>query len=267
MKMTKVKTYVERKNEEALALQKKEEIIKNNLITAKSNPQFTKLVNYSLSSLEKLISPDNSEKYINIYSIMKLNGIKILSNVASVNVKNDELINKTTDIMKTFLAYDNPKNHELSKFFVEQSGHMDIFQLLISIKSEKGIISLLEIINKLVQVPQLANTLIDSGLVETLKFLNDSHGNSLAINDILYKIISKVTNHRKGRDMILNNKLIPGIFSYIEQNLEKNNLESVFNGLMILDNICKNEKGKNIIKDLNINKILGDTLLKCYNDR
>ena len=117
MKMTKVKTVVERKNEEALSLQKKEETIKNVLNTAKSNPQFTKLINYSLTSLEKLISPDNSEKYINIYSIIKLNGIKILSNVASVNVKNDELINKTTNIMKSFLAYDNPKKSRIIKIF------------------------------------------------------------------------------------------------------------------------------------------------------
>ena len=76
MRLTKVKTFVERKNEEALLLQKKEEQIKSILSTAKNNPQFTKLINYSITSLEKLISPDNSDKHINIYSIIKLDGIK-----------------------------------------------------------------------------------------------------------------------------------------------------------------------------------------------
>ena len=266
MRASKVKSFVQRKNEEALLLQKKEESIKTTLDTAKNNPQFIKLINYTLTTLENLIASDNSEKYINIYSIIKLNGIKILCNVASVNVKNDELINQTTDIMKRFLNYDNPKNNELSKFFVEKSGHMDIFQLLISIKSDKGIKSLLETLNKIAQVPQLANILLDSGIVDTMKFLSDNHGKNLEINDILYKIISKITNYRKGRDMILNYKLVPGVISYIEQNLKSNNIESVFNGLIILDNICKNEKGKGFIKELNIHKILGETLTKYFND-
>ena len=234
--------------------------------TAKSNPQFTKLINYSLTSLEKLISPDNSDKYSNIHSIIKLDGIKTLSNVASVNVKNDELINKTTGIMKKFLFYDNPKNHELSKFFVEKNGHMDIFQLLISIKSTLGINSLLEIIDKLVQVPQLANILIESGLLETVKFLNDNHGNKIGVNNILYKIMSKVTNHRKGRENIINNKLIPGLLTYIKQNLKSNKAESIFNGLIIMDNICRSEKGKGILKDLNAFEILGETLETFFND-
>ena len=266
MKMTKVKTFIEKKNEEALLLQKREEEIQNTLNTAKSNPQFTKLINYSLTSLEKLISPDNSDKYSNIHSIIKLDGIKTLSNVASVNVKNDELINKTTGIMKKFLFYDNPKNHELSKFFVEKNGHMDIFQLLISIKSTLGINSLLEIIDKLVQVPQLANILIESGLLETVKFLNDNHGNKIGVNNILYKIMAKVTNHRKGRENIINNKLIPGLLTYIKQNLKSNKAESIFNGLIIMDNICRSEKGKGILKDLNAFEILGETLETFFND-
>ena len=247
-------------------LQKKEHAIINALSTAKNNPKFEKLINYSLTSLESLISPDNSEKYINIYSIMKLGGIKTLTNIASVNFQNDELINKTTDIMNRFLKYDDPKNHELSKFFVEQSGHMDIFQLLVTIKSEEGIKSLLDIVYKLVQVPQLVNILLDSGLVDTLQFLSDRNKNNVEINDFINKINTKITNHRKGRDLLLNNKFVNDINSYIELNLESNNRECIFNGLMILDNFCKSEKGKGIIKELNTYKILGNALWKCFND-
>ena len=261
--MTRIKTFIERKNEESLLLKKKEEQIKNTLATAKNNPKFTKLINYSMTSLEKLISPDNSEKYINIRSIIKLDGIKILSNVASANVHNDELINEISGIMCKFLSYDDPKNNELSKYFVEKDGHMDIYQLLISIKNEKGIKSLLEVIYKLVQVPKLVNSLLNTGLVETLKFLNDNHGNSIQINDILYKIASKITNHRKGREMLLNSNLIPGGLSYLEKNLKSKNMECIFNGLMIFDNICKDEKGRELI---NSYKTFNDILIECFND-
>ena len=206
-KVGKVKTFLERKNEEAASLQKKEEQIKEILNTIKSNSKFAKLIEFSLENLNKLFSPDYSEKYINVKSTMKLDGIKILSNIASTNINNDDLICRITDVLKTFIVYDDPKSHELSKLFVEQQGHSYIFQLLGSIKNEHGIVSLLDIVGKLVEVPQLASILLDSGLVDTLKFLSDKHNKNLKINDILHKIMSKATNHRKGRDLLLNNKV------------------------------------------------------------
>ena len=226
-KVGKVKTFLERKNEEAASLQKKEEQIKEILNTIKSNSKFAKLIEFSLENLNKLFSPDYSEKYINVKSTMKLDGIKILSNIASTNINNDDLICRITDVLKTFIVYDDPKSHELSKLFVEQQGHSYIFQLLGSIKNEHGIVSLLDIVGKLVEVPQLASILLDSGLVDTLKFLSDKHNKNLKINDILHKIMSKATNHRKGRDLLLNNNIIPGIISYVNQNMKSNNVESV----------------------------------------
>ena len=266
-KVGKVKTFLERKNEEAASLQKKEEQIKEILNTINSNSKFAKLIEFSLENLNKLFSPDYSEKYINVKSAMKLDGIKILSNIASTNINNDDLTSRITDVLKTYIAYDDPKSHELSKLFVEKQGHRDIFQLLVSIKNEHGIISLLGIVQKLVEVPQLASILLDSGLVDTLKFLGDKHNKNLKINDILHKIMAKATNNRKGRDLLLNNNIIPGIISYVEQNMKLNNVESVFNGLIILDNMCKNEKGKAIIKELKTYIVLGEILSTFFNDK
>ena len=266
-KVGKVKTFIERKNEEAALLHKKEEQIKEILNTIKGNSKFAKLIEFSLENLNKLFSPEYSEKYINVKSSMKLDGIKILSNIATTNINNDDLICRITDVLKTFLVYDDPKSHELSKLFVEQQGHTYIFQLLGSIKNEQGIVSLLGIVQKLVEVPQLANILLDSGLVDTLKYLSDKHNKNLKVNDILHKIMTKVTNHRKGRDLLLNNNIIPGIISYVQKNMKSNNIESVFNGLVILDNMCKNEKGKAIIKELKSYIVLGEILSTFFNDK
>ena len=266
-KVGKVKTFLERKNEEAASLQKKEEQLKEILNTIKSNSKFAKLIEFSLENLNKLFSPEYSEKYINVKSTMKLDGIKILSDIASTNINNDDLICRITDVLKTFIVYDDPKSHELSKLFVEKQGHSYIFQLLGSIKNEHGIVSLLNIVEKLVEVPQLSSILLDSGLVDTLKYLNDKHNQNLKINDILHKIMSKATNHRKGRELLLNNNIIPGIISYVNQNMKSNNVESVFNGLIILDNMCKNEKGKAIIKELKTYIVLGEILSTFFNDK
>ena len=77
-----VKSFVERKNEEAELLQKKEQKIKQQLTTIKNNQKFSKVINISLITLENLISKDNSEHLINIKLIIKLNGIKILCNIS-----------------------------------------------------------------------------------------------------------------------------------------------------------------------------------------
>ena len=47
----------------------------------------------------------------------------------------------------------------------------------------------------------------------------------------------KMTIYRKGRELLLNNNIIPGIVSFIKQNLELNNFDSILNGLTILENL------------------------------
>ena len=255
-----VKSFVERKNEEAELLQKKEQQIKQQLTTIKNNQKFSKVINISLITLENLISKDNSEHLINIKLIIKLNGIKILCNITSVNSENEEIIDKATMLLKNLIKNDNKKTFELSKIFLEKNGQNDIFQLLISLKNDKGIYNLLEIIYILIPIPQFFNILMESEMIDTIKFLIEFNFNKIHITNLLNKIIAKITNHKKGRDLLINDEFVKKIRGNIEKNIKEQNQEPIIDELIILDNILKNDNGKIIIKKSNIYKNLSEGL-------
>ena len=102
-----VKSFIERKKEETEILNNKEEQIKQQLTTIKNNRTFSKVLNISLNTLENLISLENSDHLININSIIKFKGIKILCSVASENITNEEIIGKVTVIIKKHMNYQN----------------------------------------------------------------------------------------------------------------------------------------------------------------
>ena len=253
-----IKSFIERKNEEALLLLRKEQQIKEHLKTIKNNAKFIKGLNLTLITLENLISKDNSDYFINIHSIIKLKGIKTLCNIASVNINNEEIIEKVTLILKNMIKNDNTKTYDLSKFFLENNGQDDIFQLLINLKNKNGIGNLLEIIYILIPIPQFFNILLESEMIDTIKFLIEFNENNLEIHNFLFKIILKITNHKKGRDLLINTEFTKKIISYIEMNIKNKNSEAVLDGLIIIDNILKKDDGKTIIKKINAFKIAGD---------
>ena len=259
-----IKSFIERKNEEAQILHKKEQQVKQELTTIKNNCKFSKALTMPLNTLQNLISQENSDHFININSLIKFHGIKILCNIASVNINNEEIIEKVTMILKNMIKNDNKKTLELSKFFLEKNGQNDIFQLLINLKDKNGIGNLLEIIFTLIPIPQFFKILLDSEMVDTIKFLIEFNENNTKINNYLYKLITKITNHKKGRDLLLDKDFVKKVNKYIEANICNKNQEAVFDGLIILDNILKSDNGKIFIRELNTFKILGEGISNFF---
>ena len=262
-----VKSFIERKKEETEILNNKEEQIKQQLTTIKNHRTFSKVLNISLNTLENLISLENSDHLININSIIKFKGIKILCSVASENITNDEIIEKVTMILKNMISNDNKKTYELSKLFLEKNGQNDIFQLLINLKDKKCILNLLEIIFILIPIPQFFKILIDSEMTESIKFLIDYNENNFEIKSFLYKLISKITYHKKGRDLLINKNFCEKIIHNIKISIQNKNSECFLDGLIILDNILKNDKEKIVIKELEIIKILGEGISVFFDNK
>ena len=253
-----VKSFIERKKEETEILNKKEQEIKQQLTTIKSNKTFSKVLSIALNTLENLISLENADHFINANSIIKFKGIKILCSIVSANITNEDIIEKVTMILKNLIKNDNKKTYELSKLFLENNGQNDIFQLLINLKDKKCIKNLLEIIFILIPTPQFFNILIESEMVETIKFLIEFNENNLEINNFLFKLISKITCQKKGRDLLLNKDFVKKIISNLRICIKNKNSNCFLDGLIILDNILKNSKGKIIIKELKTIKSLGE---------
>jgi hypothetical protein len=101
-------------------------------------------------------------------------------------------------------------------------------------------------------------------MVDTIKFLIEFNENNTKINNYLYKLITKITNHKKGRDLLLDKDFVKKVNKYIEINICNKNQEAVFDGLIILDNILKSDNGKIFIRELNTFKILGEGISNYF---
>ena len=87
-------------------------------------------------------------------------------------------------------------------------------------KNDKGIYNLLEIIYILIPIPQFFNILMESEMIDTIKFLIEFNFNKIHITNLLNKIIAKITNHKKGRDLLINDEFVKKIRGNIEKILK-----------------------------------------------
>ena len=60
-----VKTYEQIKRQQEAVIKQKQKAINDVLTSAKNNPKFAKLLSYSFTSLDKMITPPNSDVRLN----------------------------------------------------------------------------------------------------------------------------------------------------------------------------------------------------------
>ena len=165
----KVKTFEQRKREKLAELKKKEDNIQNVLDSAKNNPKFVRLLNYSLNSIDNLITPPNHDIRLNSKIIIEKGGIDILRPIAMQNLDNEEIVQHIAEIIwKLISVYDNV-DQELAQLLVQFKGHEAIIELLLSKNKGPGSLALIRCLNGLTQVPQLISKLLDAGLADTIK--------------------------------------------------------------------------------------------------
>ena len=81
-----VKSYEQIKREQEAMKEKKKKAIMDILTSAKNNPKFAKLLSYSFTSLDKMITPPNSDVRLNAKLIIESGGIEVLRSIALKNV-------------------------------------------------------------------------------------------------------------------------------------------------------------------------------------
>ena len=189
-----VKTYEQIKKEQEAQIKQKQKAIKDIIVSAKNNPKFAKLLSYSFTSLSKMITPPNSDARLNAKLIMEQGGIDVLRSIAQKNPNNEELRKQIADIiLKLTSLYDNV-DLELSQKFVESKGHEAVMEML-SIK-HKGAVSvpLIKCLNNLCQIPQLIDKLLDSGIADTIKLVNDLYSDDPIIIRMNLDIMKRISN-------------------------------------------------------------------------
>ena len=193
-----------------------------------------------------------------------------------VNIANEQIVTvshsynfsfqQTSDIIWKLLSIYDVVDQELAKLFVEKGGQDGIIEILLSKQPGPGSYPLIKILNGLVQVPQLINKLLDSGLAETVKLVNDLYADDVNILSMNFDTMRKISNQKNGRDFLVKKNLVPSLLNNIKKCADHENPQAVINGFSVLDNLSRDEAGKEAIKEANAMEILSDVLNTFDND-
>ena len=256
-----VKSYDQIKREQEAAIKQKQKAINDVLTSAKNNPKFAKLLSYSFSSLDKMITPPNSDARLNAKLIIESGGLDVLRNVGLKNVKNEAIMKQIADIiLKLTNLQSNNVDQELAQKFVANKGHEAVIELLLSKEKGEGSVPLIKCLNNLCQVPQLINKLLDAGLAETIKLVNDIYSDDTNVLRTNLDTMKKVSNQKTGREFLIKKGIVPSILNNVKKCCDRGDAKAVYDGLIVIDNLCRNEDGKVEVKDADAAKILCDVV-------
>ena len=256
-----VKTYEQIKKEQEASMKQKQKAINDVLTSAKNNPKFAKLLSYSFTSLEKMITPPNSDARLNAKLIIEGGGIEVLKSIALKNVNNEDICKQIANIVvKLTSLYGNNVDQELAQKFVGAKGHDAVIEMLLSKKKGAGSTPLIKCLNNLCQVPQLINKMLDSGLAETIKLVNDLYSDDIMVIRMNIDTMKKVTNQKTGREFLIKKGIVPSILLNVKKCSDREDVNAVFNGLIVVDNICRNDEGKKEVKNADAPNILCDVV-------
>lgn len=91
--------------------------------------------------------------------------------------------------------------------------------------------------------------LIDSGLIETVKLVNDLYCDDFDAISINFDTLKKISNLKVGRDIILKKNFIPNILKNIKIISAYKKPDVIITGLQILDNLSRSDEGKQSLKE------------------
>ena len=230
------------------AMKQREETIGGLLTTTKNNPNFAKLLIFTMNTLENFVSPPNREIRVNASVIIRLEGVGILHTIIIKNITKDEIVTKAGDIIWKLVSVYNNLDAELAKLFAEKNGHKAIIEILV--QRQKGphevIAPYVRVLNGLVQIPQLVPSLLESGLVDTFNLEDEENLERITLN---LDTLKKISNQKLGRDFLITKNFVEKIIKNIRICLKKNSIDSVLCGAAVLDNLSRSEEGKKAIKD------------------
>ena len=247
-------------------IKQKEETIGTMLTTTKNNPNFFKLLIFTLNSLENFVSPPNREIHLNATVMIRLDGVGILHTIIIKNITKDEIVTKAGDIIwKLISVYDN-LDAELAKLFTEKNGHKAVIEILIQRQKGPGevIAPYVRVLNGLVQIPHLVPSLLENGLADTFNLDDEQDLEMITLN---LDTLRKISNQKVGRDFLITKNFVEKIIKNIRTCAKKKSVDSVLCGLAVLDNLCRNEEGKKAIKEAGGIECLSEVLdLLGYDD-
>ena len=226
----------------------------------KTSPKFAKLLSYSFTSLDKMITPPESDIRINAKLIIEAKGVSVLCTIGLKNIHNEELCKQIAEIIRKLIFLNDQIDQELALKFVEAKGHEAVIEFLLSKNKGPGSVPLIKCLNHLCSVPQLIIKLLNSGLAECIKIVNDVYSDDIQVISINIDTMKKVSNQKAGREFLVKKGIVPSILQNVKKCSYSLEPTSVFNGLIVVDNLCRSDDGKKEVKDAGAPLIICDVL-------
>lgn len=223
--------------------------IKNIITTIKSKPKFVNLLNYSLNSMDVLISPPNREIRLNSKLIIENEGVESLKLIIKSNMYNEEVTEKCAMIIIKLIG--DPVDKSIIEKMVEGGLDTVISELLLTKDPSSKNTIFADIIRKFASVPQVLPNMIDKGLVETTKLVNDLYENYQEIILINCDTIRMISSTKKGREILISKGILSNLLSKAEKFAENKNEEAVLSILQTIDNLTRDPNGA---KELELKK-------------
>jgi hypothetical protein len=142
-------------------------------------------------------------------------------------------------------------DQELAKLFADALGHEAVIEILLCKQKGYGSKPYIKVLNGLVQVPQLIQKLLDSGIIETVKLINDLYVDDLEVLLMNFETMKKISNLKMGREIILKKNLIPNLIKNIKTAARHKNAKACIAGFSVIDNLLRNEEAKEVVRQTN----------------
>ena len=72
--------------------------------------------------------------------------------------------------------------------------------------------------------------------------------------------MKRISNQKNGRDFLIKRGIVPSILATIKKCTQRGDANAVSNGLIVVDNLCRNDEGKKEVKEADAPNILCDVL-------
>lgn len=182
------------------------------------------------------------------------------------NLSNEDIVTQSGNIMWKLISIFGNIDQELAKLFADNKGQEAVIEILIAKQQGNGSIPYIRILNGLVQIPSLVSRMLDSGLAETVKIINDLYPDDVDVISMNFDTMKKISNQKVGRDFLITKGLVDSILKNINHCANLKNSKAVLSGLTVLDNLTRNDNGKEAIKKANGIDCLSNVLSKFETD-